>query len=124
MQLTQFAIDDSAHSSDGLLLHGWDGPQQVTAFISRRVMDDWFDPKQPFGRRRSLYRNQYNALGKRNLAAIERIVTSKYQRGATLNRQHPFVDVLLADITASGEVLDVSTLPPTRARDEAADHKS
>jgi hypothetical protein len=124
MQLTQFAIDDSAHSSDGLLLHGWDGPQQVTAFISRRVMDDWFDPKQPFGRRRSLYRNQYNALGKRNLAAIERIVTSKYQRGAAFNRQHPFVDVLLADITASGEVLDVSALPRTRARDATAGHKS
>ena len=124
MQLTQFAIDDSAHSSDGLLLHGWDGPQQVSAFISRRVMDDWFDPKQPFGRRRSLYRNQYNALGKRNLAAIERIVTSKYQRGAAFNRQHPFVDVLFADITASGEVLDVSALPRTRARDEVAGHKS
>jgi hypothetical protein len=124
MQLTQFAIDDSAHSNDGLLLHGWDGPQQVTAFISRRVMDDWFDPKQPFGRRRSLYRNQYNALGKRNLAAIERIVTSKYQGGAALNRQHPFVDVLLADITASGEVLDVSALPRTRARDATTGHKS
>jgi hypothetical protein len=124
MQFTQFAIDESAHSSDGLLLHGWDGPQQVTAFISRRVMDDWFDPKQPFGRRRSLYRNQYNALGKRNLAAIERIVTSKYQRGGALNRQHPFVDVLLADITASGEVLDASALPRTRARDEVTGHKS
>jgi len=124
MQLTQFAIDESAHNSDGLLLHGWDGPQQVSAFISRHVMDDWFDPRQPFGRRRSLYRNQYNALGKSNLAAIERIVTSKYQRGAAFNRQHPFVDVLLADITESGEVLDVSALPRTRARDEAADHKS
>jgi hypothetical protein len=123
MQLTQFAIDESAHNSDGLLLHGWDGPQQVSAFISRHVMDDWFDPRQPFGRRRSLYRNQYNALGKRNLAAIERIVTSKYQRGAALNRQHPFVDVLLADITESGEVLDVSELPVT-ARDKATGHPS
>ncbi len=123
MQLTQFAIDESAHNSDGLLLHGWDGPQQVTAFISRHVMDDWFDPRQPFGRRRSLYRNQYNALGKHNLAVIERIVTSKYQRGAAFNRQHPFVDVLLADITESGEVLDVSELPVT-ARDQATGDKS
>jgi hypothetical protein len=124
MQLTQFAIDESAHNSDGLLLHGWDGPQQVSAFISRHVMDDWFDPRQPFGRRRSLYRNQYNALGKRNLAAIERIVTSKYKRGAAFNRQHPFVDVLLADITESGEVLDASALPRTKARDEVTGHKS
>ena len=37
-RLARFAVDDSPHSSDGLLLHGWDGPEQVTAFISRRVM--------------------------------------------------------------------------------------
>jgi hypothetical protein len=110
MPLTHLAIDDGPHNSDGLLLHGWDGPEEVTAFISRRVMDDWVDPRQPFDRRKSLYRTQYNALGKRNLAAIERIVTTKYERGAAFNRQHPFVDVLLADITASGEVLDVSEL--------------
>jgi hypothetical protein len=74
------------------------------------VMADWADPRQPYGRRKSLYRAQYNALGKRNLAAIERIVTSKYERGAAFNRQHPFVDVLLADITESREVLDVTGL--------------
>jgi len=34
-------------------------------------------------------------------------VTGKYQRGPASNRQHPFVDVLLSDITESGEVLDV-----------------
>ena len=73
-------------------------------------MDDWVDPKQRYGRRKSLFRAQYNALGKRNLAAIERIVASKYQRGAALNRQHPFVDVLFSDISESGEVLDLSEL--------------
>ena len=110
MQIMQLAVDDSPHNSDGLLLHGWDGPQQVTAFISRQVMDSWVDPIQPYARRKSLFRQQYNALGKRNLAAIERIVVSKYRRGPAFNRQHPFVDVLLADITESGEVLDVSEL--------------
>jgi hypothetical protein len=110
MQLTQFSVDDGPHNSDGLLLHGWDGPQQVTAFISRRVMDNWVDPRQPHARRKSLFRQQYNALGKRNLAAIERIVTSKYQRGAAFNRQHPFVDVLLSDITESSEMLEASEL--------------
>jgi hypothetical protein len=110
VQLTQFAIDDGPHNSDGLLLHGWDGAQQVTAFISRRVMDEWVDPCQPYGRRKSLFRAEYSAIGKRNLVAIERIVTSKYERGAALNRQHPFVDVLLADITESGEALDVTQL--------------
>jgi hypothetical protein len=58
-------------------------------------MDDWVDPKQPYGKRKSLFRAEYNALGKRNLAAIHRIVSSKCQRGAAFNRQHPFVDVLL-----------------------------
>jgi hypothetical protein len=38
-----------------------------------------------------VFRAQYNALGKRNLAAIERIVAFKYKRGAAFNRQHPFV---------------------------------
>jgi hypothetical protein len=110
VKLTQFAVDDGPHNSDGLLLHGWDGDQQVTGFVSRRVMDDWVDPRQPYRGRKSLYREQYNALGKRNLAAIERIVTSKYQRGPAFNRQYPFVDVLLSDITESGEVLDAREL--------------
>ena len=108
--LTKFAVDDGPHNSDGLLLHGWDGDKQVTGFISRRVMDDWVDPRQPYRGRKSLYRAQYNALGMRNLAAIERIVTSKYQRGPAFNRQYPFVDVLLSDIMESEETLDTSEL--------------
>src|SRR5229473_4625036 len=110
MELTAFAVDDSPHNRDGLVLRGWDGDREVIGFISRRVMADWVDPRQPYGRRKSLFREQYNALGKGNLAAIERIVTLKYQRGAAFNRQHPFVDVLLSDIAESGEVLDVSEL--------------
>jgi hypothetical protein len=108
--LTRFAVDDSPHNSDGLLLHGWAGDHQVTAFISRRVMDDWVDPRQFPRSRKSLFRDEYNSLGKSNLSAIERIVTLKYQRGAAFNRQHQFVDVLLSDIVESGEVLDVSKL--------------
>ena len=109
-RLARFAVDDSPHSSDGLLLHGWDGPEQVTAFISRRVMDNWVDPRRSLKSQKSLFRAQYNALGNRNLPAIERIATSKYQRGLAFNQQHPFVDILLSDITESGEVLDVSQL--------------
>jgi hypothetical protein len=100
---TALAVDEGPHNMDGLLLHGWDGPQRVEAFISRRVMDSWVDPREPDGGRRSLLRVQYNALGKFNLAAIERIVVSKYRRGAAFNRQHPFVDILLSDITESEE---------------------
>ena len=110
MPFTEFAVDDGPHSMDGLLLHARDGGQIVEAFISRQVMDRWVDPIEPNEGRRSLLRAQYNALGKFNLAAIERIVVSKYQRGAAFNRQHPFVDVLLSDVTESKEVLDTSKL--------------
>ena len=113
--LTKFTVDEGAHNSDGLLLHGWDGDQPVTGFISRRVMDDWVDPRQPYRGRRSLYREQYNALGKRNLAAIARLVTSKYERGPAFNRQHPFVDILLADIVESREVLELGRLARSAA---------
>jgi hypothetical protein len=108
--LTEIAVDDGPHTMDGLVLHAWDGSEKVEAFISRRVMDSWVDPIEPYEGRRTLLRAQYNALGKLNLAAIERIVTCKYQRGAGFNRQHPFVDVLLSDIAESGEVLDMSEL--------------
>jgi hypothetical protein len=38
-------------------------------------------------------------------------VRTKYDRGAAFNRQHPFVDVLLADIAESGELLDMNSTP-------------
>ena len=115
MPLTRLTVDEGPHNSDGLLLHAWDGTEKVTAFIGRRVMEDWVDPKPPDGKRQSLFSDQYNALGKRNLSAIKRIVASKYRRGAAFNPRHPFVDVLLSDITESGEVLDVSELLRARA---------
>jgi hypothetical protein len=102
----------------GLLLFARDGSEQVEAFIGRKVMDVWAGSVERRGERQSLFRNQYNAVGKLNLAAIQRIVNAKYQRGAAFNRQHPFVEVLFSDITESGEALDLSELvreplPPT-----------
>jgi hypothetical protein len=110
MPLTEIEVDETPHNMDGLLLHGRDGSERVEAFISRRVMDSWVDPLEPYRKRRSLLRAQYNALAKLNLAAIERIAASKYQRGTAFNRQHPFVDILLSDITESGEALDMREL--------------
>ena len=75
-----------------------------------KAMDNWVDPRRSLKSRKSLFRAQYNALGNRNLPAIERIATFKYQRGLAFKRQHPFLDILLSDITESGEVLDVSQL--------------
>jgi hypothetical protein len=47
MPLTEIAVDDGPHNMDGLLLHTWDGSERVEAFISRRVMDSWVDPRGP-----------------------------------------------------------------------------
>jgi len=115
MPLTRLTVDEGPHNSDGLLLHALDGTKKVTAFIGRRVMEDWVGPKEPDGRPQSLFSNQYNALGKRNLLVIKRIVASKYGRGAAFNPRHPFVDVLLSDIKESGEPLDTSDLLRARA---------
>jgi hypothetical protein len=108
--LTKFGIDDGPHNMDGLRLLARDGTERVEAFIGRKVMDVWVESIEHRGGRRSLFRDQYNALGKRNLAAIAQIVNAKYQRGVAANRQHPFVEVLFSDITESGEVLNLSEL--------------
>ena len=110
MSLTKFGIDDGPHNMDGLRLLARDGTERVEAFIGRKVMDVWVESIEHSGGRRSLFRDQYNVLGKLNLAAIQRIVSAKYQRGAEFNRQHPFVEVLFSDITESGEALDLSEL--------------
>jgi hypothetical protein len=110
MSLTQFSVDDGAHNMDGLRLFAWDGTERVEAFVGRKVMDVWADSVEHRGGRQGLFRDQYNALGKLNLAAIQRIVSAKYQRGAAFNRQHPFVEVLVSDIAESGEVLNLSQL--------------
>ncbi|MGO9460231.1 MAG: hypothetical protein ACLPWS_18370 [Rhodomicrobium sp.] len=73
-------------------------------------MDEWASPREFLKSRDGVFRDQYEALGNRNLPAIERIVTLKYQRGPEFNRQHPFLEILLSDITESGEPIDVSDL--------------
>ena len=110
MSFTQFSIDDAPHNMDGLRFFAQDGTERVEAFIGRKVMDVWAESIEPRGGRQSLFRDQYTALGKLNLAAIERIVSAKYQRGATFNRQHPFVEILVSDVMESGEVLNLSEL--------------
>ena len=110
ISLTKFGVDDGPHNMDGLRLSARDGNERVEAFIGRKVMDVWVESIEHRGTRQSLFRDQYNALGKRNLAALERIVSAKYQRGTAHNRQHPYVEVLFSDITESCEALDLGGL--------------
>ena len=110
MSLAQFRVDEEPHSMDGLRLFALDGAERVEAFVGRKVLDVWAESVEHRGGRQSLFRDQYNALGKLNLAALQRIVSAKYQQGAAFNRQHPFIEVLFSDITESGEVLDLTEL--------------
>ena len=75
MSLTQLSVDDGPHNMDGLRLFAQDGAERIEAFTGRKVMDVWADSVEHSGGRQSLFRGQYNALGKANLAAIERIVS-------------------------------------------------
>jgi hypothetical protein len=79
MSLTQFSVDNGPHNMDGLRVFAQDGSERIEAFIGRKVMDVWADSVEHHGGQQSLFRDQYNALGKLNLAAIERIVSAKYQ---------------------------------------------
>jgi hypothetical protein len=108
--LTQFSVNETAHNRDGLVVEAYDRSQQVDAFISRRVLDEWVEPIAPPGRRRSLFRKQYNALGRKNLDAISRLVDAKYARGRAFNRQHPYIEILTSDIVESGESIDQTGL--------------
>ena len=108
--LTSFSVDESAHNRDGLVIEAYDGGRQVDAFISRHVMDEWVEPISPPGRRRSLFRRQYNALGRKNLEAIARLVDAKYAQGRAFNRQHPYIEILTSDIVDSGESIDQTGL--------------
>ena len=110
MSLTQFRVDDGPHTMDGLRLLARDGNEQIEAFMGRKVMDVWAESVERRGGRQSLFRDQYNALGRLNLAALQRIVSAKYQRGPAFNRQHPFVEILFSDITESREALNLSQL--------------
>ena len=56
MPLTGLAVDEGPHNMAGLLLHAREGSESVEAFISRRVMDSWVEPREPYGGRRSLLR--------------------------------------------------------------------
>jgi hypothetical protein len=110
MSLVNFGVDTGPHNMDGLRLFAQDDSERIEAFIGRKVLDVWVESIEHRRGRQSLFRDQYNALGVLNLAAIERIVSHKYRRGARFNRQHPFVEVLVSDIAESGEVLNLSEL--------------
>jgi hypothetical protein len=110
MQLTGLTVDESSHGKDGLLLHGWAGEHMVTTFVGRRVMDIWVNSARCDPKPESLFRAEYNELGKRNVEMIERIARLKYRRGPTVNREQPFVEIMAADIAESGELLDMQGL--------------
>ncbi len=102
MPLTRFTVDNGPHNMDGLRFFAQDGSERIEAFIGRKVMDVWAESVEHSGGRQSLFRDQYNALGKLNLASIKRIVSAKYAQGIAFNRQHPFVAFDQAGLNLGG----------------------
>jgi len=105
-QPLMLAVDETEHSRDGLVLHSSDQSPEITAFIGRRVMDEWVAGERRVNAGPSLYREEYNAIGADKLGVIARVVRAKYGDRSGFDAEHPFVDILLADISASGEWLD------------------
>jgi hypothetical protein len=110
MPLNQLMIDDGPHVMDGLRMSALDGNKEIEAFISRKVLDVWTESIEHSGANQSLFRRQYNVVGKDNHAAIQRIVERKYNASLTSGQERQFVEVLFADIVESGETLDLSGL--------------
>jgi hypothetical protein len=108
--LDRISVDESAHNRDGLVLHAWDEDKAVDVFISRKVMDLWVEPHGISAASRSLYRAEYNELGKRNIDSIARIVARKYDRSMSVDCERPYVEVLISDIVESDEAIDQSRL--------------
>ena len=105
--LTKFGIDVGPHNMDGLRLLARDGYERVEAFRGRKVMDVWVESIEHRGGRQSLFRDQYVGQAQ---SRGDRADRERYQRGAAINRQHPYVEVLFSDITESGEALDLGGL--------------
>ena|SRR5436190_9730574 len=101
MKLTQFAVDDGPHNSDGLLRHGWDGDRQVTGFISRRVMDDWSIPNSLTESGKAFIASSTTRLAS---ATSRRSSESSHRMPARPGVQSPIPvcrRILLSDITES-----------------------
>src|ERR1700752_141911 len=108
--LDRISVDESAHNRDGLVLRAWDEDKPVDVFISRKVMDFWVEPCGISAASRSLYRAEYNELGKRNIDSIAQIVAKKYDRSMSLDCECPYVEVLASDIVESDVAIDQSRL--------------
>lgn len=108
MMLAGFTVIHAQPDSSSVVIQAWDGPEMVLAFVPREALEDYFHRSGVKGK-------AANLVVDRNLEAIGRIVSTKYERGAhrpyatagsTLRR----IDITLDDIKASGETLSDSVL--------------
>jgi len=116
MALADFMVIRDGHDFqlEGTLVRALDGRQTVLALIHRAALEDHF--RVPGG----LTLEERNLLVDRNLAAFERIIAAKYERGERsmlprFGHDYSFVQVTLEDIERSGEALTDSVLAMARA---------
>ena len=108
MTLKEFTVVHAQPDSDFVVLHARHGRQLVLAFIPTMHLEDHF-------RLRRLSGKQANLLVDRNIDALARIVSAKFERGeyrayARFGSTLPRVDITLEDIETSGETLTDSVL--------------
>ncbi len=95
---------------DGLRLSALDGSEAVEAFISAGCWTSGLPQSSTMGQNKvcSVTSTTHSANGTSSRSRVS--WTRNISEGAWLNRQHPFVEVLVSDIEESGETMDISGL--------------
>jgi hypothetical protein len=99
--LEDFRVIKQDQLLDEVFVEFWDGPARQLAFMSRKTLDDVFDPLLhcgPLSRR--LTPQIWWTVVEENLSAFERIITAKYERTRSRDER---LEITESDIRASGE---------------------
>jgi transcriptional regulator with XRE-family HTH domain len=106
--LADFMVVREETEFDGVIVHCFDNQKLVLALVARPALEDYFRLPHVGERRPTIA--ECSSLVDINLPAFKRVIGGKYARGEykMLNRYgstHPFIELTLADIQATGETL-------------------
>lgn len=108
MVLSNLQVIHAQPNSAVVALSGWHDKEMVLALIPTIHLEDYF-------RQRQLSGKEANLLVDRNLQAIARIISAKYERGehrpySRFGSTLPCVDIILEDLETSDEEMTDSVL--------------
>lgn len=109
MALSNAQVVHAQPDTDQVVIHAWHGSEMVLAIVPTSQLEDYFH------RAKRLNGKEANLLVDRNLDAIARIVSAKFERGeykpyARFNSTLPCVELNLQDLEQSDEKLTDSVL--------------